>query len=217
MLSLRGHDSRAMQFNSRPWWRWLKFFFLFQVLIIHLVELVRQGDVIYVPAVPIARHLRVNVEENGHVNSLVRLQPLLLKAEALDLVEVLAELVWGDIIHGVPRHRFIAFIVGSEEGQCALPCLHTHVLLCRLELPGHVICNVRVEPYSDVPVCSRLLKICVRILHPALQFFLHSISACYCPPIPSCRTEELVERDRGISKTNHGYRRSSPVHAQLCC
>eukprot|EP00983_Pelagomonas_calceolata_P017945 562545-Pelagomonas_calceolata.AAC.4 len=36
----------------------------------NLVELVRQGDVIYVPAVPIARHLRVNVEENGHVNSL---------------------------------------------------------------------------------------------------------------------------------------------------
>jgi hypothetical protein len=36
--------------------------------------------------------LRVDVEEDGHVHLLVRVQPLLLKAETLDLVKVLASL-----------------------------------------------------------------------------------------------------------------------------
>jgi hypothetical protein len=36
------------------------------------------------------------------------LQPLLLKAKTLDLVEVLAKLVGGYVVHRVPGHRLVA-------------------------------------------------------------------------------------------------------------
>lgn len=52
-----------------------------------LEEDVRERDVINVAHVPVSCKLGVNVEEDGQVYTLTRPEALLLKAEALDLVE----------------------------------------------------------------------------------------------------------------------------------
>jgi len=51
----------------------------------------------------------------------VRLQSLLLKTEALDLVKILAELVRGDVVYRVPRHWLVTVCV------CVCVCVHRRV------------------------------------------------------------------------------------------
>ena len=70
----------------------------------HLVEGVGEGEVGDVAAVPVCGKLWLDVEEDGHVHCLPSLQPLLLKAEALDLVEVLGHLVGGHVVQRVASH-----------------------------------------------------------------------------------------------------------------
>ena len=41
---------------------------------------------------------RVDVEEHRHINLLARPEPLLLKAEALDLIEILPGLLWRHVV-----------------------------------------------------------------------------------------------------------------------
>jgi len=50
------------------------------------------------PAVVVIHHLRVHIKEHGHVHHLTRPQALLLKTEALDLVEVVGCLVRDDVV-----------------------------------------------------------------------------------------------------------------------
>lgn len=53
-----------------------------------------------IPAVEVIHQFWVNVKEHRHVHLLAPTQPLLLKAEALDLVEVISGLVWDHIVSG---------------------------------------------------------------------------------------------------------------------
>lgn len=64
--------------------------------------------------------LWVHVEKHRHINLFTRPQPLLLKAEALDLVEILARLLWRHVIGGHACHGLVAGIVRRVEGKCTL-------------------------------------------------------------------------------------------------
>lgn len=78
----------------------------------------------------IQRKLWVNIKEDWHVNLLARSEPLLLKAEALNFVEVLTSLLRSHIVCGDACHRLIAEIVSCVKGQGALPWRHLQVVCC---------------------------------------------------------------------------------------
>lgn len=52
------------------------------------------------PAIMVINHLWVDVEEHWHVHYFMPSQPLLLKAEALDFIEVVGRLVRHHIVSG---------------------------------------------------------------------------------------------------------------------
>mmetsp|Transcript_379 Transcript_379/g.893 ORF Transcript_379/g.893 Transcript_379/m.893 type:complete len:118 (+) Transcript_379:164-517(+) len=58
------------------------------IIQIRLKECVAQSDIIYPGQLPIIYNLRVNEEEHRHIHSLPGKKALLLKAEALDFVEI---------------------------------------------------------------------------------------------------------------------------------
>ena len=75
-------------------------FCLHEVLLVHLEKGVGEGEVVDFPHLGISRKFRVHIEEHRHVDLLPWPQLLLLKTEALDLVEVGARLLGGDIVGG---------------------------------------------------------------------------------------------------------------------
>ena len=58
----------------------------------------RHRDRTHLAHLPVAEELRIDVKEDRHVDGLARQQALLIKAEALDLVEVGANLVGHNIV-----------------------------------------------------------------------------------------------------------------------
>ena len=62
-------------------------------------------------------------------------QPLLFKAETLNLIEVEASLKWDDIVCGYPCHRAVRGVACRVESQSSLPRHHLDLLLVWLELP----------------------------------------------------------------------------------
>jgi hypothetical protein len=69
------------------------------------------------PAIEVVYQFWVNVEEDRHVHLLTRPQPLLLKAEALDLVEVVRRLVRHNVVRG---HTSDSMLAAAMEH--AAPC-----------------------------------------------------------------------------------------------
>lgn len=79
-----------------------------------MVEHVRQHDFPHVLHVAVVHKLRIEVEKDRHVHLLAWPQLLLLEAEALDLVEVLAHLCGRHVVY---RHAGDSFITG---GRCTV-------------------------------------------------------------------------------------------------
>ena len=61
---------------------------------------------------------------SGYRRAHTRAQLLLLKAEALDLIEVVASLLWGHVVGGYSGDGLVAGVVGIVEDQGALPWVH---------------------------------------------------------------------------------------------
>ena len=65
----------------------------------------------------------------------MRVKSLLLKAEALYLVEIQTGIKRNHIVSGYSRHRFVRGVLSSVEGQGCLSWDYFDLLLVRLELP----------------------------------------------------------------------------------
>lgn len=64
------------------------------LIILRLEERITQGNRLYTLHVRIRHKLRINVKEHRHIHRLARIQPLLLKAKALNLTKVRCNLAW---------------------------------------------------------------------------------------------------------------------------
>jgi len=85
----------------------------------------------------ILQELGIDIEEDGHVDRLAFIQPLLLEAEALDLAEIRRHLRGR---HAVRRHAYDVFrlrvVRCSVERQRRLTWQHAHFSLLGYEFPG---------------------------------------------------------------------------------
>lgn len=85
----------------------------------------------------IIHEVRIDEEENRHIDGLPCIQSLLFEAEALDLAEVRSHLCWSDTVRGNPYYIFRALICRCEESQCSLSRKYSDLSLLGCELPRH--------------------------------------------------------------------------------
>ena len=77
---------------------------------------------------------------------LISIEPLLLKAEALDLVEVEACLKGDDVVGSDAGHCLVGGVACCVEGQSSLSWYQLDLSLVGAELPQHISTGVRIEP-----------------------------------------------------------------------
>ena len=80
-------------------------------------ERIVENDLVHVREARVILDLGVDEEEDGHLDLLVRLQPLLLKAKALDLVEVETALERVDIVGGHTSDGRVGLVLGEVKGE----------------------------------------------------------------------------------------------------
>ena len=83
-------------------------------------EGIAQGDLVDTAHIEVVEHVRVEVEEDGHVDGLAGVETLLLEAEALDLAEVGGDLGGGDAVGGDADDVGVAAVGGGVEGEGGL-------------------------------------------------------------------------------------------------
>jgi len=129
-----------------------------------LEEGVGQSDGVHAGHPRVLVELRVDVEEDGHVDLLVRVQTLLLEAETLDLVEVLSRIKGHHVVGGDADDGFVCWVSGSVEGERRLTWNHKDLRLLRPEVPLDAGVRVGVERDLDDAFLHRrhrLHQICI--------------------------------------------------------
>lgn len=112
-------------------------------------EGITQRDSLNALHVQIIQQIGIEIEEDGHVHRLARIQPLLLKAETLDLAEIRRTLRRR---HAVRRHAndvAVAVVGRRVKGQRRLAGEHADLALLGGELPGEDVGGGGVEGDSD--------------------------------------------------------------------
>ena len=99
--------------------------------------------------VNIIHKVRVNVKENRHVDRLARVQPLLLKAKALNLAEIGRHLPRRDRVCGHSDNILIGLVGRGVESQRGFAGEHAHFALLGNELPGQDVRDRAVEGDAD--------------------------------------------------------------------
>lgn len=89
-------------------------------IVLCLEESIAQCHRLYPLHVYVACKLGVNVEEHGHIHRLARVQPLLLKAKALDLGKVRRHLPWRYAVRRHPDDVLLRRVRRGVEGQRSL-------------------------------------------------------------------------------------------------
>lgn len=84
-------------------------------------ERVRQRDRIHQFHLGVVHYFRVDVEEHRHVHLLVRVQLLLLKAKALNFVEIRSRFKGNHIVGTNSYDWMIGWVLGCVKGQCRFP------------------------------------------------------------------------------------------------
>ena len=97
----------------------------------------------------ILKKLGINVEENRHVNSLASIQPLIFKAETLNLAEIRRYLPRSDRVCSYSNNIFFRGVGGSVKSQGGFSRKHAHFALLWDELPRENVRNATVEGDSD--------------------------------------------------------------------
>ena len=113
-----------------------------------------ERDGLYPLHVEVLEEIRVQVEEDGHVDRLVCLEPLLLEAEALNLAEVGRHLRGCDAVRGDADNVLVGPVGRRVEGQGRLPGEHADLALLGGELPRQEVRHRRRKRHAD-PLCVR--------------------------------------------------------------
>lgn len=99
--------------------------------------------------VDIRHKLWVNVEKHRHIDCLARVQPLLLKAETLDLAEVRRHLARRDRVGCDADNVLVGLVRRRVEGECCLAGQDAHFALLGHKLPRQHVGDGAVECDAD--------------------------------------------------------------------
>src|SRR6516165_12177967 len=100
----------------------------------------------------ITRQRRVHEENDGHIDLLMRVEPLLLEAKALDLVEINAGRLGRHHERRMPDDRLIGEVLGREEHELLLAEMNPDLALGRLKAPRQIARDVAVEAHRNHPL-----------------------------------------------------------------
>src|SRR5258707_15715846 len=89
-------------------------------------ERVGERDRVEIPHFRIVRQRRIDKENKRHVDFLMAVEPLLVKAKTLDLVEIDAARLRRHIERRASGNRLIAEILGGEEHELLLSAVDLH-------------------------------------------------------------------------------------------
>ncbi len=112
-----------------------------------LKELVANYDFLAVDELSFVFNSRVEIEEDRQIDFLLRIEHLILEAEALDLIKVEGGVLWHDLVDRYPDDWRICLIIGLVEGEGCFACVDDDVVLLGLEHPGQVLVDFREELY----------------------------------------------------------------------
>mmetsp|Transcript_1784 Transcript_1784/g.5195 ORF Transcript_1784/g.5195 Transcript_1784/m.5195 type:complete len:285 (-) Transcript_1784:426-1280(-) len=206
-----GHILRSTQIgHRRPGVRHIRHFFFR-----HLKECVRQREVVDLLHAGVGGELGVQVEEHRHVYLLPRPQLLLLKAEALYLVEVRAGLLGRDVVGGNTSDDLVAHILSRVERQSALARSHLNTALGWQKFPGHAVITVGIEGHGQFACSSSRLCGRVRLLSSRPELSLHCRALSHSAAVPRCLAEHAVERNGSIGDAYHGHREGNQIQGLL--
>jgi hypothetical protein len=113
---------------------------------------IAERDSLDVLHVDIIDKVGINVKKHGHVDRLTRIQPLLLKTEALNLAKIRRDLAGGDRVGGDADNVLVRLVRRRVKGQRRLAGQHTHLALLRHKLPRKHIRHGSVEGDADARV-----------------------------------------------------------------
>lgn len=105
-------------------------------IILRLEERIIQRDRLNAPHIRVIHKIRVNVKEHGHIHRLTSIQPLLLKAETLNLAEIWRYLARTDRICGYANDVGVRVVGRGVEGEGCFAREDADFALLRGELPG---------------------------------------------------------------------------------
>lgn len=110
---------------------------------------IRQSNSLNPLHIQIIQQIRIQVKENRHIHRLPRIQPLLLKAETLNLAEIRRDLCRRNAVRRHPDNVLITIIRSRVKRQRRLPGEHAHLALLGCEFPGQHVRDGRVEGHAD--------------------------------------------------------------------
>jgi hypothetical protein len=122
------------------------------LIILSLEKRVTQRHSLNPLHINIVHKVRVNIEENWHIDRLARIQPLLLKAKTLNLAEIRRHLPRRDRVCGHSDDILIGLVGRSVEGERCFAREHAHFALLGNELPGQDIRDRAVEGDANARV-----------------------------------------------------------------
>ena len=102
--------------------------------------------------------LGIDIKEDGHIDCLSRIQPLLLKAEALDLAEIGRYLARSDRVCCYTNNVFGRFVRGRVKSQGGFAGQHADFALLRDKLPGKHVGDGAVKGDADAGVVDHRLE-----------------------------------------------------------
>src|SRR6516162_1481844 len=148
----------------------------------------------------IARQRRVDEENDGHIDLLMRVEPLLLEAEALDLVEIDAGRLGRHHERRMPDDRLIGEVLGREEHELLLAEMNPDLALGRLEAPRQIARDVAVEAHRNHPLRYGC-PVGIRPLRRAAE--------------SGCSAEQPIQRRRICDETDHHADKDDARHDDL--
>src|SRR5258708_35205408 len=88
-------------------------------------------------------------ESDRHVDLLMSIEPFIVEAETLYLLEIESRRLRRHIECRVPDDRLIGEVLGREEYELLFAEMDLHLALHRLEPPRQIQCNVGIQPNRD--------------------------------------------------------------------
>lgn len=105
----------------------------------HTEKRIRQCDCIYFCHRGIVDKVRIDEEENRHINSFPGVEPLLFEAKALNFAKIRRHLRWSNTIGSDPNNVLGALVRCRIKSERCFPRQNSDFSLLWCELPGHYI------------------------------------------------------------------------------
>mmetsp|Transcript_3880 Transcript_3880/g.24589 ORF Transcript_3880/g.24589 Transcript_3880/m.24589 type:complete len:344 (+) Transcript_3880:1460-2491(+) len=174
-------------------------------------ERVRKRDVVHTHHSWIRCKLRIQVEEDRHVDFLFGLQLLLFEAEALYFVEVDTCLLRAYVVGGHASDGCFAGVFCRVKRECAFSWDDGDVSLRRDEFPRHAVCHVGVKVHGDGSLCC-LHFLLFRSFREFLFDGFHSLGGA---AESSGLAEQPIQRHRSVRGADHAHGHRHQIQGAL--